>query len=160
MNIAIVCIVVVLAIFISAYMTKRHFGLLGLAMAVGSILSGIWAYEAGLVAGIFGISSNPVSSAIIAAIITLLPCYLLLPRARAYKTALGRLLGAGLFTALAVAFLIGPFSNILILQGSAAEIYRQVLGYKDLIIGVGLIVAILDLLLTKSAESSEKKHER
>ncbi len=155
----IICIVVVLAIFVFSYTMKRKFGLLGLALATGSILSNVWAYEAGLIAGALGFSSNQLSSAIISAIITLLPACLLMSRAKTYKTALGRLVGAILFTALAVAFLIEPFSHILILQGSAGEFYRQILGYKDLIIGIGLIVAVLDLFFTKTAESSEKKHE-
>ena len=155
----VICIVVVLAIFSLAYMTKRRFGLLGLALAAGSIMSNVWAYEAGLIAGALGFPLNLLTSTIILAVITLLPAGLLLSRAKTYKTNLGRLAGAALFTIVAVAFLIEPFSRIFILQGSAGQFYQQLLGYKDLIIGVGLIVAILDLFFAKTTESSEKKHE-
>jgi len=159
MSIVVICILTVLAIFVSAYLAKRRFGLLGLALAAGSLLSKAWTYEAGLMASALGILSNPVSSAIISAVIILLPAYLLLSRARTYKTSLGRLVGAALFTVLALAFMVDPLEYILILQGTAGEIYNQLLNYKDLIVGVGLIVAVLDLFFSRSAELSEKKHE-
>lgn len=155
----IICIIIVAVIFVLSYATKRRFGLLGLALAAGSILSNVWAYEAGLIAGALGFPLSPLTSTIILAIITLLPACLLLSRAKTYKTGLGRLVGAALFTVVAAAFLVEPFSRIFILKGSAGQFYQQLLGYKDLIIGVGLIVAVLDLFFAKKAESSEKKHE-
>lgn len=155
----VICVLIILAIFISFYMSKRRFGLFGLALAAGSILSGAWAYEAGSMVSALGVDLSPVVTAIISAVIIILPAYLLISHGHKNKTALGRLISSALFTGLAVAFLVVPLGSIFILQGTAVDIYNQMVGFRDLIIGAGLIVAVLDLFFTKSVKSSDKKHE-
>lgn len=149
----------IVVIFVAAFVARRRFGLLGLALASGSLLSGIWGYDAGLIAGAIGIQSSPLSTAVILSIIVLLPAFLLLFHGYTYKTIIGRLVGAGLFTVLAIAFLIEPVGHILVLQGQALTIYNYFISYKDLIIGAGLIVAVVDIFLTKPVQFAEKRHE-
>jgi hypothetical protein len=144
-------------LFVASYITKRRFGLLGLALASGYLLSSIWSYNAGLVAGIFGVPYNPLTSAIILAAITMLPAVILLFHGYTYKSFIGRVVGAGLFTILALAFLIVPLGHILALQGSGLDVYNWLLKSKDTIIGVGLPLAVVDLFLTKPAHLSDKR---
>lgn len=148
-----------ITLFIAAFVAKRRFGLLGLALAAGSLLSGIWGYDAGLIASAIGIPSSPLSSAVVLCIIVLLPAFLLLFHGYAYKTVIGRLIGASLFTVLAIAFLIEPISHILVLQGQSLSIYNYFISNRDLIIGAGLIVAVVDIFLTKPVQFTEKRHE-
>ena len=151
--------IIAIGLFVAAFVTKRRFGLLGLALAAGSLLSGIWGYDAGLLASAIGVPSSPLSSAIILSIIVLLPAFLLLFHGYRYKTVFGRLIGASLFTILAMTFLIEPISHMLILQGQALTTYTWLVNNKDLIIGAGLIIAVVDIFLTKPAKPSEKHHE-
>jgi hypothetical protein len=159
MAIILIYFIVAVGLFVSAFITKRRFGLLGLALAAGSILSGIWGYDAGLVASLFGIPANPLTVAAVSALLVLLPAAVLLFHGNKYKTLIGRVIGASLFTLLATAFLIEPLSHVLVPQGIGAEIYRWLLLNKNMIIGVGLIVAIIDLFLTKPAHLSSKHHK-
>jgi hypothetical protein len=160
MDVILICIVLALALFISAYITKRRFGLLGLALATGSILSGIWGYNAGLVASCFGVPSSPLTSAVLLALIILLPAGILLFHGYTYKTLVGQVIGASLFTMLALAFLVEPLGHVLILHGYSANVYDWLLNNRTLIIGAGLSIAVVDLFLTKPAHLSDKRHTR
>ena len=153
----IICLVVVVALFSASFITKRRFGLLGLALAAGSLLSGIWGYDAGLIASGLGFPSNANTTAVVLAAIVLLPSVILLFHGSAYKSIIGRLVGAGLFTILALAFLIDPLGHILMPQGAGADVYNWLVNNKNLIIGCGLIIAVVDLFLTKPAQLVKNK---
>ena len=43
MNVALVFAVILIALFGLAFLTKRRFGVLGLALAAGAMLSSLWA---------------------------------------------------------------------------------------------------------------------
>ena len=154
MAVIITYLVIAIVLFVAAYLTKRRFGLLGLALAAGSILSGIWAYDGGLVASLFGFPTGPFTSAVISSVIVLLPASVLLFHGYTYKTMVGRIIGAFLFTVLATAFLIEPLSHVLILQGFGSNVFQWLIDYKEALIGVGLVVAVIDLFFTKPVHLS------
>lgn len=153
-------LIIAISLFVAAFVTKRRFGLLGLALAAGSIISGIWSYDAGLIPSLFSIPSGSYTSAIVSSILILLPAGLLLFHGYSYKNLLGRVVGASLFTILAMAFLAEPISRALIVQGVGASTYNIFIDNKTTIIGIGLIIAIVDLFLTKPMHFSEnhRKH--
>lgn len=151
--------VVLVGLFAAAFVTKRRFGLLGLALAAGSLLSGIWGYDANLVAGFFGFRSGPMTSAIVTSLMVLLPPGLLLFHGYTYKSMFGRVIGAVLFSVLATTFLVEPLSHILTIQGPATIVYQWIVANRMTVIGVGLVAAIVDLFLTKPAHSSDKHHK-
>ncbi len=159
MEVIIICLVISIALFLAAFITKRRFGLLGLALAAGSILSVIWGYDAGLVASLFGIPTGQLSTAVVASVIILLPAGVLLFHGNTYKTLIGRVVGAGLFTLLALAFLIEPLSHVLMPQGLGANVFSWLVNNKSMIIGVGVLLAIIDLFLTKPAHFPIKHHK-
>ena len=160
MEVILICLVIAAALFAAAFIAKRRFGLLGLALAAGSILSGIWEYDAGLVASLFGIPNSPLAATAVLALIVLLPAGVLLFHGDSYKSLVGRIIGASLFTLLAIAFLIEPLAYVLMPQGFGADVFRWLINNKNLIIGVGLIVAVIDLFLTKPAHLAirHRKH--
>lgn len=160
MDIILICLAVAALLFGAAYITKRRFGLLGLALASGSILSGIWGYDAGLISSSLGFPSSAVNSAIILSLIILLPSGVLLFHGNTYKTLVGRVIGASFFTILALAFLIEPLGRVLTLQGFGLDVFSWLVGNRTVIIGIGLIVAVVDLFLTRPAHLSDRRHER
>lgn len=159
MEVILICIVIAAVLFVSAFMHKRRFGLLGLALAAGSLLSGIWGYDVGLIASGLGIPSGPLTSAIILSLIILLPAAILLFHGYTYNTLIGRVVGASLFTLLALAFLIEPLSHILMPQGLGADAYNWLMNNRTIIIGTGLIIAVVDLFLTRPAHLSDKRRK-
>ena len=160
MEVIIICLIIAVALFASAFIAKRRFGLLGLALAAGSLLSGIWSYEAGLIAGLVGIPTGPLTVATTSAIIVLLPAVVLLFHGDTYKTLVGRIIGASLFTLLATAFLIEPLSHVLTLQGFGANVYKWLVDNRTMVIGAGLIAAVVDLFLTKPANLTGKHNKK
>lgn len=156
MNVVLVFGVLAVALFMAAFITKRRFGLLGLALAAGSILSVIWSYDAGLVVGSLGFSSGPLTTAITLSAIVLLPSVLLLFHGYAYKSIIGRTGGALLFTILALAFLVEPLGHALVLEGVGANIYSWLVNNRDLVISVGMVLAVIDLFFTKTAHVADK----
>ncbi len=144
-------------LFAAVFITKRRFGILGLALAAGVLLSDIWGYTITAVApGIFGISSSPKISALILSAIILLPAIILLFHGNTCKTSAGRLVGAALFTILALAFLVEPLGQGFVIQGVGVDIYSWLVNNKSMIIGFGLIIAVIDSFFIKTAQLSDK----
>ena len=160
MDVILIFLGLAIVLFVASFIHKRRFGLLGLALAAGSLLSGIWGYNAGLVASAFGVPSGPSSTAVILSIIILLPAGVLLFHGYTYNTLIGRVVGASLFTLLALAFLVEPLGHILMPQGLGVDVYNGLVNNRTVIIGAGLTIAVIDLFLTKPAHLSDKRRKR
>lgn len=147
MNVAIVFFIVLLLLFALAYVTKRRFGVLGLALAAGSMLSELWAAqltplvrEAGLVV------QNPPLITVVSVALVLLPAVFLLFSGPSYQGTGRRVIGAFLFAALAFALLVEPLGSALVLQGEGRAMYEFFSDNRVYIVTVGLVIAIIDLL--------------
>lgn len=153
---------VALLLFAGAFISKRRFGLLGLALTAGATLSTIWSYEAGLVVSATGlVPEGVVTQAVTQSLVVLLPAILLLFHGYAYKNLFARLVGSFLFAVLALAFLVEPIGFALPLTGVGNTVYQTILDYKNVIISVGVILAVVDLFFTKPAHlaaRATKKH--
>ncbi len=152
MNVAIVFGVMLLLLFGLAYFTKRRFGVLGLALAAGSMLSGLWAEkltpwveEVGLVV------ERPPLITVVSVALVLLPAILLLFSGPSYRETPMRVLGALLFATLALALLIEPLGSALVLQGESKLVYEWFHENRVYIVTAGLILALFDLLGTHTA---------
>lgn len=150
---------IVLALFGVAFISKRRFGLLGLSLSAGSLLSVIWGYDVGLIASCIGIPSTPLTSSVVSSLIILLPAVIFMLHGRTYGSLIGRLIGSSLFAVLAFAFLIEPLKYILIPQGIGVNVYNWLVINRTAIIGVGLIVAIVELFMTKPVKVSDKRYK-
>jgi hypothetical protein len=153
---------IAIILFTGAFISKRRFGLLGLALTAGAMLSTLWSYDAGLVVSSTGIfPEGVITQAVTQSLVVLLPAILLLFHGYSYKHVVGRIVGSLLFTVLALAFLIEPIGYALPLDGLGATIYSVLKQNKDLIISIGVVFAVIDLFFTKPAhlaEKSSKKH--
>lgn len=149
--------IIATGLFALVFITKKRFGLLGFALAAGSILSGIWVRDVELIINKFGFSNELLTAAVIGSIIVMLPSFILLFHAHGTKKLIGRIISAALFSILAITFLIDPISHVLMPNTVGIEVYNLFISNRNLIIGLGLIIATVDLFLTKSAKSSEKK---
>ena len=160
MNVAIVFLVVLISLFVLAYFTKRRFGVLGLALAAGSMLSELWAVQltplvrdAGLVV------QNPPLITIVSVVLVLLPAAFLLFSGPSYHDTFKRVVGALLFAALAFALLIEPLGSALVLQDEGRLVYEFFRDNRVYIVTVGLIIAVLDLLGTHTSRAHKaSKH--
>ncbi len=147
-----------LVLFGLAFMTRRRFGVLGLALAAGSLLSSIWATP--LITMIE--STNPALSGIaiagyVAATLVLLPAVLLLFSGPAYKGTHGRLTGALLFAVFALILISAPLGSALILDDIGRIVYDALQQYQTYIVTVGVALAVLDLLAVHATGGHQAK---
>lgn len=140
-----------LALFALAFVTKRRFGVLGLALAAGVLISANWAAiltpfltDRGLV-----IEFIPLSVFVQACLI-LLPAMLLLMSGPTYHGGPSRIIGALAFAALAVIFLLQPLGDVLRLDGPSQVAYQWLTAQQNIVIVIGLSLAIIDLLFARS----------
>src|SRR5690242_18914954 len=109
MNVAIFFVIVLAILFGLAYVTKRRFGVLGLALAAGSMLSELWAVKLTPIVQHAGIVvDNPPLITLVSVVLVLLPAALLLFSGPSYHDRPERVIGALLFAALALSLLIEP----------------------------------------------------
>ena len=153
--------VLALLLFSGAFISKRRFGLLGLALTAGATLSTLWSYEAGLVLSSTGlVPAGPITNAVALSLVVLLPAIILLFHGYTYKGWIGRTIGSVLFTLLALAFLLDPLQFVLPLEGQSAQLYQLLNDNKGIVISVGVILAIVDLFFTKPAKNERDKRRR
>ena len=152
---------IAIALFAGAFLSKRRFGLLGLALTAGATLSSMWSYDAGLVLSGTGlVPDGPLTNAVALSLIVLLPAILLLFHGYTYKGLLPRIVGSALFAILALAFLVEPIGFALPLTGAANEAYTLLIQNKNTIISIGVVLAVVDLFFTKPAPKKSREHHR
>src|SRR6218665_3884594 len=121
---------IAIVLFAGAFISKRRFGLLGLALTAGATLSTIWSYDAGLVVSSLGIvPEGAITQAATQSLVVLLPAILLLFHGYAYKNMVSRIIGSLLFAILALAFLVEPISYAMPLDGMSGVVYSNIREY-------------------------------
>lgn len=158
MTVVIILAVLAIGLFLGAFWSRRRYGLLGLALTAGATLSSIWSYDAGLVVSSTGlVPSGPLTNAITLSLIVLLPAIILLFHGYTYKENAARVIGSILFTVLALAFLVEPLGFALPLEGTANDVYKWLLQWREVIISIGVVLAVIDLFFTKPAKNDKDK---
>ncbi len=162
MNVVVTFAVIGVALFLWSYLTKRRFGLLGLALAAGSMLSTIWAPTITKMISVHGfVVMNSLTNSFVLSAIVLAPAVLILLHGAKYHSPLMRLIGALMFTVLALALLVEPLGYSLPLTNQTGiEAYNWLNANKQMIIGIGLIVAVVDMFLTRPPEHHEHHRDK
>ncbi len=159
MKVTIVCLIVLIFLFAIAFVAKKRFGLLGLALAAGYILSDVWGESVGIAASIAGLPDNSQTNAMVASVLILLPALLLMFHGYSYKSFLPRVFGALIFCVLAVTFILKSIGGNLVWDSSEISLYKTFTDYSDYVIGTGLAFSVIDLFFTKPAKKAEKGKE-
>lgn len=153
MNALIVSIVLVGLLFFIAYATRRRFGLLGLGLCAGALLSSSWTGT--LVPAISAqgvVLTSPPLATVVASMLILLPPLLLLLSGPSYDKPLWRIAGAAAFAILAFTLLSAPLSTGLVFDEVTSRVFVGLDKYSSAIITVGVVLAVLDVLLSKSSK--------
>lgn len=145
--------IIAAVLFCVVFVSKRRFGLLGLALAAGSILSSIWGVNEGAIMSALGLHATSFVLVIVRGAVVLLPAVVAMFYVSSYKKMFSRLVGAMLFTVLALAFLIEPLGNLFVISGQAADIYKILSASQSTVIGLGLAAAVVDLGLARLASA-------
>lgn len=155
---SIIFVIIIAVLFALPFILKKRFGILVLALAVGSILNEIWSYDIGLLVRGLGVPDGAVTSALVSILIILGPSLLLVFQGFSAKNSLGRFVGAIIFAIVAISFIIEPVGQVLTLNASNSSVYNWFSESRYIVIGFGLVFSIIDLIFTKkSAQLPEKK---
>lgn len=145
-------------LFLMPFATNRRFGVLGLALAAGSLLSANWTgtltpfiEQQGVV-----IVAPPLGI-VVATALTLLPAAALLFSGPSYHAFWQRLFGSAAFMLLAFAFLIDPLKLSLQAEGAGLTLINTVDTYASIIIVAGMIGAVTDILFTGRHKNKKEK---
>lgn len=153
MNVALVFVIVLGVLFALAFLTKRRFGVLGLALAAGAMLSALWAETLTPVIEEAGVSVDvPPMITLVSICLVLLPAVLLLFSGPSYRGLPARLVGAFCFAALALALLVEPLGSALVLTGDSRTVYEFFVDNRVYIVTAGLVLALFDLLATHTSK--------
>lgn len=157
MTSVIVFLLLISTLFIVAYFTKRRYGVLGLALAAGSILSTLWVGDlTPIIAQAGFVLIKPPLESVVASLLILLPAMLLLTSGPAYHKAFQRVIGALLFSILATVLLLEPLGAALIIEGTGKEVYDFLTANRVIIITICLVAAVSDILFTKTPKIPSK----
>jgi hypothetical protein len=152
MNVVLVFIVVLAVLFGLAFLTKRRFGVLGLALAAGAMLSSLWAETLTPIIRQAGVEVDvPPLMTLVSVGLVLLPAIILLFSGPSYKDLPMRLVGALCFAALSLALLVEPLGSALVLTGDSKTVYDFFVTNRVYIVTGGLILALFDILTTHTS---------
>ena len=145
------------SLFALSYISKRRFGVLGLGLCAGSLLSAAWAgaltpYVEGQVTSV--VPTQP--EAVVAMLLTLLPALVLLINGPTYSSKVQRIVGSMAFALLALVFLLQPIGIILVFDPVGLELYRTLTTYSGGIVAAGVVLAVADILMSRAPKKGKK----
>lgn len=151
MSFLILFLIIIGSLFATAYFTRRRFGVLGLALAAGAMLSTLWVGDlTPIIARAGVVLVKPPLESVVSAVLILLPALLLLSSGPSYKAQVQRVIGATAFAVLAASLLLEPLGSALVIEGVGQSVYDFFVHNRVVIITVCLVLAIIDLFMTKS----------
>ncbi|HSW81706.1 MAG TPA: hypothetical protein VLG40_04895 [Candidatus Saccharimonas sp.] len=159
MNALMLVAVIAIALFAAAYITRRRFGVLGLALAAGSVLSVNAAPMLTPFLLQHGITMTrlPLDSVVVV-ILTIAPAAIFLFTGPAYNKMILRVLGAAGFALLALTLCVDTLQTIFAAGNNGQVTFLQQLHEnQNIIIIVGIVAAIADAMLAGKPKSKERK---
>lgn len=158
MDMAFVLLIIIGLLFATAYFTKRRFGVLGLALCAGSLLSVMWTAEVAEIVRSTGLQLvTPPLETVVAVSLVLLPALLLLFSGPSYSKIWQRIVGAGIFALLATSLLLVPLGDKLLLDDTTQEYYETLVDNRNVVITAAVAYALFDILILKTPKKKDKE---
>lgn len=145
--------------FALAYLSRRRFGTLGLALAAGALLANhltVW-LAAQLVYLDVPTGILPERAAANIAL-TLLPAFVLLMSGPSYTNKHQALLGASLFASMATLLVLPVLAGVLPNDELARTILPAIAANTSIVLPIAIGIAVADAWLTHNLPSRKKKH--
>lgn len=157
MNALVIFVILLVGLFAAVYIPKRRFGVLGLALCAGALLSASWTSTLTPWVESQGVSAvMPPLSTVVAALLILLPPALLVFGGPTYSSNVQRVVGSAAFAILAFVFLLQPLGDALVLDGMGTQIYTVLHENSSTLIVAGIALALVDIMMTRTPHHSKK----
>lgn len=139
-----------------AYVSKRRFGTLGLALAAGYLIAQSTTGYIAEILGDEGVSFGIVSlRTMVMMVIILIPSFLLLFGGPTYAKKSSRMAGSLLYATLALAFSLGALGHSFALIGLERTIYETIWLYREQAIVILLLIATIDMFTTHTLNKNK-----
>lgn len=143
--------IIAAVLFAAIYFTRRRFGVLGLALAAGSLISELWTDEITPLIRDAGVQLlSPPLASVVAATLVLLPAIILLFSGPTYRKRVQRIVGSLAFMLLATVLLLPALFNGLVLDATGNQIYNALNDNRSYIITAAIAYAVIDILAIKT----------
>ncbi len=153
-----IIIVILLALFALAFLTKRRFGILGLGLAAGALLATQLTRSVSLLLDQNDIPVAPLTSLAVASmLLTLLPALVLLISGPKYSQRSHAIFGSLAFALMGTLLLLGPLTTSLPIELSLRGFFNEIAKYQSSILAVAISLAVVDVWLTHTLHPSHKK---
>ena len=150
MTFVIILCAVLAALFFLSFLTRRRFGGLALVLLAGTVLSDLWAGEVTTVLEGAGVSiTTPPLGAVVGIGLIVAPVFLCFLGGPQAKAGLPRVAHALFFALFAGSLLVGSLAQLLVVEGPGQVLYDIVLSYKNYILTIGILIAIVDMMSIK-----------
>lgn len=157
----IVSLVVALALFAVAYVSRRRFGVLGLGLAAGALLADYMTKDLSKLISQNNVPVEPLSALSAAAIfLILLPSVALFIKSPHYKKRNDAMAGAAQFTVLAMLLLLAPLTNSLPPDKLMQPFLNWVNTYQSGLLALMIGLAILDIWMIRPAPPPEETKKK
>lgn len=157
MNTIVVFAILLVGLFAAVYIPKRRFGVLGLALCGGALLSASWTSTLTPWVESQGVSVvAPPLATIVAALLILLPPALLIFGGPTYSSNVQRTVGSVAFAILALVFLLQPLGDALVFDTAGTQIYSLLHANSNAAIVVGIALALADIMMTRTPHHGKK----
>lgn len=155
MTALIVTLVLFAALFLFAFVTKRRFGVLGLALSAGALLSLHWTASLTPFLEAQGITlTRPALGEIVQIALILVPPIILLFSGPTYSKMAPRVFGALAFASLALIYTSDILANMLVLDQSSGSVYAFLHENKSTLIVAGILASVVDVLFTRKPRAN------
>jgi len=142
-------IAITLILFAVVYASKRRFGLLGLALVAGSIISASWASYATVMLQVYGLNLvSPPLKVVVAALLVVLPVLILIIVGPTYRKKWQRLSGALLLSLFGTALMAAAIAREAPELAQGNIVIHIITQTYPIILVAGVILAILDIIVT------------
>lgn len=157
----IVSLVIALALFSLAFVSRRRFGVLGLALAAGALLAQQMTKDLSQLISELDMPVEPLSAVSAASIIlTLLPALVLLMSGPSYKKRNKAIVGAIEFSIMAMLLILGPLMSSLPPDQLMQPMLQWVVKYNGILLALAIGLAVADawmIHVIPPAEDPKKK---
>ena len=147
--------------FVLMFFTKRRYGVMALALAAGAMMSSLWLSDVTpLVVKAGVVIVQPPVEVIVAAGLTLIPAMLLLFSGPSYHGKGSRMIGSLFFGLLAILLLLDPIQAGVVTDSMSKPIIAALVNYKAVGVTLLLVLAVVDVWVTRTAKPfvHEGKH--
>ena len=154
----VIIVVIALSLFALAFITKRRFGTLGLALAAGALLSDQLTRDVSMIIQKNDVPVDPLSPTTAASVaLILIPALILLLSGPMYKSKKATVIGATAFALMGTMLILGPLTaNLPLLDEGVDTVLNFIATYESLLIAVGVIGAVADSWMTHTSKIGRK----